>query len=398
MAKVRKRQWKSGGETREAWVADYFDQHGKRHIKTFDRKRDADAWLIGTQHDVSQGTHTADRASITVAEAADLWTEAARQKGRERSTVKQYEEHVAHHISPLIGSEKLSRLTTPRCEKFKDDLLATRTPALTRKILVSLKSLLSEAQRRGLVVQNAAKPVKIEIRSRSKRKIDAGSGFPTKAEVTAMIKVAAGRWRPLLVAAVFTGLRSSELRGLRWDDVDLSAKVLHVRQRADQWGEIGVPKSEAGDREVPLSPMVVAALKEWKLKCPRRDKSKDDPGKLDLVFPNGVGKVESHANIVTRGLGPVQVTAGVAVPVLDKDGQAILDDDGNPLMAAKYGMHAFRHFFASWIIEQGFSPKKVQALLGHSSIQMTYDVYGHLFPNLEDDHARFAAGELAIVG
>ena len=53
-------------------------------------------------------------------------------------------------------------------------------------------------------------------------------------------------------------------------------------------------------------------------------------------------------------------------------------------------------FFASWAIEQGFRPKRLQALLGHSSIQMTFDTYGHLFPSLEDDHAKFAAGELQI--
>jgi integrase len=66
--------------------------------------------------------------------------------------------------------------------------------------------------------------------------------------------------------------------------------------------------------------------------------------------------------------------------------------------AATAPVHAMRHFFASWAIERGFSPKRVQSLLGHSSIQMTFDVYGHLFPSLEDDHAKFAAGELAVVG
>jgi len=66
-------------------------------------------------------------------------------------------------------------------------------------------------------------------------------------------------------------------------------------------------------------------------------------------------------------------------------------------MRPKYGIHALRHFCASWLIEQGFSPKRLQALLGHSSIQMTFDRYGHLFPSLEDDHAKFAAGELALV-
>jgi integrase len=73
-------------------------------------------------------------------------------------------------------------------------------------------------------------------------------------------------------------------------------------------------------------------------------------------------------------------------------------EDGSPLQVAKYGMHALRHFFASWVIERGFSPKRAQTLLGHASIQMTYDTYGHLFPSLEDDHAKFAAAEAGLAG
>jgi integrase len=102
---------------------------------------------------------------------------------------------------------------------------------------------------------------------------------------------------------------------------------------------------------------------------------------LSSVFPNGAGNVENHANIVNRGFNPLQREAGV------------VDAAGQP----KYGLHALRHFFASWAIERGFSPKRLQALLGHSSIQMTFHRYGHLFPSLEDDHAKFAAGELGLV-
>jgi len=59
---------------------------------------------------------------------------------------------------------------------------------------------------------------------------------------------------------------------------------------------------------------------------------------------------------------------------------------------------ALRHFYASWLIEQGFLAKKVQSLLGHGSIQMTFDTYGHLFPDPEDDYAKLEAGELELVG
>jgi integrase len=72
----------------------------------------------------------------------------------------------------------------------------------------------------------------------------------------------------------------------------------------------------------------------------------------------------------------------------------VIDDNGQP----KYNFHSLRHFAASSFIEQGFSPKRLQGLLGHSSIRMSFDRYRHLFPSLEDDHAKIAAGELSIVG
>jgi integrase len=261
---------------------------------------------------------------------------------------------------------------------------------MARKVLGSLKAILAEAQRRGLVAMNAAQTVKIDRRGRHKRKLVVGRDLPTKAEANAIIGAATGRWRPLLIAAIFTGLRSSELRGLRWDDVDFEQKVIHVRQRADQWGVIGSPKSEAGHRTIPMAPMVLNALREWKLACPPPRASEGEPSRLWLVFPNGEGNPESHANIINRGFDPIQINAGISDPHPTARGE-----DGKPLAVAKYG-HALRHFFASWAIERGFSPKRVQELLGHASIQMTFDVYGHLFPSLEDDHARFAAGELAL--
>ncbi len=141
-----------------------------------------------------------------------------------------------------------------------------------------------------------------------------------------------------------------------------------------------------------MTPLTLNALKEWKLACPRKKVEGKEEGELVLVFPNGEGNVEWHSNLVHRGLDPIQVSAGVCQPDGDKQ-----DDEGKPVMKAKYGMHAFRHFFASWIIEQGFTAKKLQDLMGHSSIQMTFDTYGHLFPSMEDDHAKFAAGELAVV-
>jgi integrase len=382
MAKVRKRTWTNSKGEQTAWIADYFDQGGKRHIKTFETKREATAWLVGTQNEVKQGIHTPESTSITVAEAADLWLEKGALEKLERSTLRQYRNHVDLHLKPSrIGNEKLARLSAPMIEAFRDDLIRGGSRAMARKVLASLKSILGEAQRHGFVAQNAAQPVKVDLRRRENGKLTIGRDIPSKEEIRTILESASGRWRPLLVTPIFTGMRSSELRGLVWDDVDFERKVIRVRQRADDWGAIGPPKSAAGDREIPMAPMVANALRQWRLACPR-ERDGENGGQLRFVFPNGNGRIENHANIANRGFYALQRAAG------------IVDAVGKP----KYGLHALRHFCASWLIEQGFSAKRLQALLGHSSIQMTFDRYGHLFPSLEDDHAKLAAGELAIVG
>lgn len=114
-----------------------------------------------------------------------------------------------------------------------------------------------------------------------------------------------GRWRPLIVMAIFTGLRASELRGLRWRDVLFDSWEILVRQRADCFNVIGRPKSAAGERSVPMTPLVLNTLKEWRVACPK--------SAGDLVFPNGAGNVESLTNIRRRGLIPAMTAAGVSV-------------------------------------------------------------------------------------
>jgi integrase len=358
MATIRKRVWTTAsGEARQSWQVDFTDQHGRRVHRQFQRKKDADAWLVQARGQVGQGTFNADSNSITVAEAAGLWLERCEQDALEPATMTGYRSHVRYHIEPLIGAERLSRLSTPRVEQFRDELLAGgRSRALAKKALGSLKAIVKEAQRRGLVSQNAARDVTVRTGGRHKKRLEVGRDIPTPDEIRERLANAKDRWRPLLVTAVYTGLRSSELRGLAWEHVDFMAKMIRVRQRADQQGRIGPLKSATSRRDIPMTPTVANTLKAWKLACPN--------GELGLVFPNTRGNVESHANIVQRGIGQ--------------------------------GLHRFRHFFASWLIDLDFGPKRVQTLMGHASIQMTFDVYGHLFPQ-EDDHDRFAAGELALI-
>ena len=198
MAKVRKRIWTNSKGKQTAWVADYFDQADKRHIKTFETKREATAWLITTTSEVARGVHTPENASIAVAEAAELWIAKGELEKLERSTLRQYRNHIDLHIKPSrIGVEKLARLSAPAIEAFRDDLLRKGSRAMARKVLASLKSILSEAQRRGLVAQNAAQPVRVDVKKREQGKLAVGRDIPSKEEIQAILTKAEGRWRPL---------------------------------------------------------------------------------------------------------------------------------------------------------------------------------------------------------
>lgn len=395
---VRKREWTTPkGAEKSAWIVDYVDAAGKRHIKTFRLKKEADQFEATATVEVREGVHVADSATVTIEEAGKLWLKSGEAAGLERTTIDQRKQHLNLHIIPLAGAVKLTKVTAPWLRSFQDDLREKgRSAAMVKRVTISLGSILADAQARGLVVRNAvhelsrARSGTKSSEKRAKAKLRVGVDIPTNAETRAILDAATGRYRPMLVTMIFTGIRASEVRGLRWDDIDMKKSLLHVRQRADRYGDMGMPKSEAGQRAVPLPPMVVNTLKEWKLACPA--------SKEGLVFPNTVGKIEDHQNMLRRGLWPTMVAAGLTVPT------GKTDENGEAIVEPKYsGFHALRHWYASWCINRKadggleLTPKAVQTRMGHSSIQVTFDTYGHLFPAL-DEGEEMAAAERALFG
>jgi integrase len=356
---VRKRQWTTAkGEIKEAWIVTYTDQRGVRVQETFERKKDADAHHDTVRIGVRKGTHIAPSQSPTVAQAADTWLKDVRARNAERSTIEHYERHINLHIVPLIGRTKLSALNEDHVKGFRDELLAKLSRPLARKVLVSLKSLLKVSR-----YSHVAAGVGIPRGRNEKLRLEAGRDIPTTAEVARILAAANNpKARALFLILAFTGLRASELRGLRWSDIDFASCELHVRQRADEYGVIGPPKSGAGVRTIPIDPgVMLPALREWKMKC--------EPG--ELIFATAKGRPVDYKSLMSSTLEPALRAAHV------------IDVNGEP----KYTPHALRHFFASWCINpkarggRELPPKQVQYLLGHSSITMTFDTYGHLFPS-----------------
>ena len=151
-------------------------------------------------------------------------------------------------------------------------------------------------------------------------------------------------WRPLLVTTIFTGMRASELRGLRWPNVDLKAGVIRVRERADRYQKLGPPKTKAGRRDIPLAPMVINTLREWSLACPKNDK--------ELVFPTERGTVIRRTNLLRQGHYPLLRAYG---PMSEA-----AEDEAQP----PYPFHFLRHAATALFIERGQGPKKFRRSWG----------------------------------
>jgi integrase len=378
---VRKRSWTTAkGEKKEAWVVDYWHD-GKRHIETFERKKDADAAHANVKVEIGQGKHVAPSRSIEVEKAAQLWTQTGEASGLERATLRVYSEIVRIHIIPFIGSVKLANITPASVRSYQDRLHAEgRSHNTIKKATQILSSIIADAMDRGLHNHNVVRDIsrnrksRERVAQRQKGKLQVGVDIPAPQDIRQLIEGATTpQWRTLLILLAFTGLRSSEARALRWANVDLTKGKLRVVERADRYLQIGRPKSRAGERTVPLTSFVVNTLKEWKLQCPKVE--------ADLVFPGPNGK-------------PCYLTTIRKLALIAAQGDKV-----------KFtGLHCLRHFYASFCINRkedgglGLPPKMVQDRLGHSTLAMTMDVYGHLFPQEIDSEEEDAAVLRVISG
>ena len=184
------------------------------------------------------------------------------------------------------------------------------------------------------------------------------------------------RYLPIIYLASFSGMRPSEYRGLPWSS--LSDGCVAVRQRADRTGRIGPVKSKAGRRTIYLPRRVTDMIFDWRAMCP---KSPDD-----LVFPTDSGRPMALTNFTANAWQPLLKEAGL----VDR-----LKIGGKIVERPRYTPYTLRHYYASKLIELGRDFKSIQTALGHSTIEITFNVYGHLIRGKDDKHREAAESLMA---
>lgn len=351
MACVKKR--------RDRWVLDFYDQDGMRRWRTMPegtKKDEAIDELAKILKKVAHGTYTPVKSIPLFPEVADSWLD-SKEPNIRHSTHEQYKGHVENHLKPYFERLKVNQLNFDGIEKFKAHCFKQGvTPPTLRKILTSLGGILKYAVKMRYMDYN---PVRDVERPKGKSTHDDNDDMIIlqPVDIRKLLDAAEEQKAEVLfMAAVFTGLRQGELLGLEWGDIDWTNCQVCVR-RTYNHGRFYNPKSKASRRRVDLAPELVTELKKWKLACP--------PGELDLVFPTSIGTPQSSSNVLRRQFFPALRKAKLP----------------------KIRFHDLRHTYASLLIDQGEHPKYIQNQLGHSSIIMTMDVYGHLMKTVNQDAA-----------
>lgn len=331
---------------------------------------------------------------IPVCDAVDRWLGICERIGRdgretvEPETLKEYKRR-ARSMKEYHWPVHVHEIRPEHVVQFRNWLLENKTRDLSRRVLSSFHSVLIEMKHQGALENDPA--AGITIKSGGRYEDDDEVKIPTDAEMRSILAAADrmgdknefmakcwARYRPMIYLACFSGMRPSEYRGLAWPS--LFASHVDVRQRADKTGIIGPVKSKAGRRTIYLPSLVTEMIFNWRKQCPK--------SAGDLVFPTESGKPIALTNFNTSAW----------VPLLREAGLTSFDRvNGKLVEHPRYSLYALRHYFASKQIEKGKDLKYLQTAMGHSRIEITLNVYGHLIRGNELVHQRNAEDIAALI-
>ena len=325
---------------------------GARQRKTFPTLVQAKKWRTQMLSEKAEGRRMVP-SSITLRDAANEYVAGMRSgtvttRGGERykaSTTRMYEHSLELHALPDLGGARVSAVTTSAIQGLIERMSQDgQTGSTIANVINPLRAIFRRLVLLGRVHENPTRGVVIPS-TRSKR-LHAGD----PADAAKVIAAMQPRDQCVWALAFYGGLRLGELRALRVSDVDEKNGVIHVRLSWDpKEGEIE-PKSTAGVRDVPILAPLRPYLAEQRAAC----SWSDDPGALFLgASPRGAFGYTGLRKRTAKAL-----TAAKLKHVT---------------------LHEARHSFASYLAASGIGLKELTSIMGHSSVTVSLDRYGHLF-------------------
>lgn len=372
MASIETVVLKDGKKRYRVW---WRDPSGRVRAKRFPRYDAARNFLRDVEADKARGSYVDPaKGKITVADAWGRF-EAGPLRSYKESTQASHRFHFRTYVLPELGDHRLNAVEKEDVERLMHDMeerartsgrkLKAGGYGSREKTLRALQRFFSEMVANGRIGRNPALGVKPGRRPTTSA---AGGGHALEVDqVTALVDATPEYWKPLVALLATSGLRISEALGLSRRDLDLAGDTATVRQAiVEVEGRLilTTPKSKASRRAVKLIPSVVSMLKDQPLPL--------DPDDFVFTRPGRTGPLP-RTWLNRRVLKPASVRAGI-----------------RPAVSA----HDLRHTAGAIASMTGMHPMAVKEMMGHSSIKVTYDVYGHLFPTMHE--AGIAAIEAAF--
>jgi integrase len=381
--RVRRRKLKDGSTVEQTrYVLNWRDPRtGGREQRFFERQRDAQERRTELLAAVDRGVYSSQTKTVTVETAVAAWLETKRGVVRP-ITFATYEFQSRYVVGPLpstearratirsgvgargkaraielLGRVKVQELTTRQIRAWHTTISEEVSVYSANKALMILKAALALAAE-DHEVRSPSMPSGLRRRPERARKV-----VLTPDEVASLIDAARqGLDKGVYVAFPFlAGTRPSEQLGLQWDDVDFEANVIRIRRIQLRDGSLsGFTKTAAGNRSIPMSPLLREILLAWRVRCPRSE------GKLERAFPApGVARAWP---LPRDGGGPLiygNFRVRYWVPTLKRLGLPAVTP------------HSARHSFISVLQAQGVEVGLVAKLAGHKNAVVTLSHYMH---------------------
>jgi integrase len=356
---------KDGTRTYRASV--WSNRDGKRIRKSFTRESEAKAWRQDAAGAVRRGALRPSQP-ITLHNASEDWLEAARagivrtRTGRayKAASIRNYERTLRLHVLPVLGGRKVADVRKSDVQDLVDELVSQNlAPVTVQCAILPLRAIYGRLVDRGELAVNPTSRVTVPRARRARDSIR----IPALDDAITLLEALELRDRALYGTALYAGLRLGELQALKWNRVDLATGVIHVEAGWDRVDREEIePKTEDGRRKVPVAGALRDLLLEHRM---------NGTGE-GYVFGRTPGEPFAPSSVYKRAHKAWKVAGLESIKP-----------------------HDLRHCCASVMIAAGINAKALSTYMGHSSIAITFDLYGHLMPGYMNEAAGMLDAYLA---